>query len=102
MTTPNNRSGERPVWKRGWKRAMTVAEHSQRVEAGKKGGKAVMEKYGREHFVALREKGGGRPTFAEWVREANEREASGMSSRSRSGRGVKKEVKRFGATLPGE
>jgi len=36
---------------------MTAAE----LERNTKGGKALLQKYGREHYVALGKKGGGRP-----------------------------------------
>ena len=79
------------VWKRGWKRPLTVAQIASR----RRGGQAVLEKYGPEHFVELREKSGGRPTFMESVKKAHDRGAARAASRPRPGRVSKKEEQRL-------
>ena len=89
MTTPNDRTGDRKVWKRGWKRPLSEAQLGQRREAGKKGGKkggrAVVEKYGRQHFSEMGKKG-GKWNFFDTVAKAKSREANAAASRPRPGR----------------
>lgn len=50
------------------------SRHEQLVRAGRAGGTATAAKYGTEHYRAIGAKG-GRPTFREALRRAQEREA---------------------------
>jgi len=69
------------------KKPISEAQRQQR----RNNGLALKEKYGEGYFKELRKKGGGRPRFEEWVKEAKSREPD-LSSRPgpRPGRVSKK------------
>jgi len=81
----------------GQRRPLSEAQIEQRRAAGRRGGRAVVEKYGRAYMAELRKdgggkgKGGGRPTFEQWLAAAREREALIQARRPRPGRVSKKE-----------
>ncbi len=54
----------------------------RRIERARKGGEALRDRYGREHFVAMGRLG-GRPTWDQVVDKANAREAATPSKRGR-------------------
>ncbi len=68
------------------KRQLSEAETRQRRDNGL----GLVAKYGKRYFSDLRKKGGGRPTFDAWVKQAKSREAVIAASRQRSGRVSKK------------
>ena len=47
----------------------------RRTERARKGGRSLLERYGREHFAAMGRKG-GRPTFWESLAKAEKRAAA--------------------------
>ena len=64
------------------KRKLSEAETRQRRDNGL----GLVAKYGKGYFSELRKKGGGRPTFDAWVKQAESREAALSASRQRPGR----------------
>ncbi len=64
------------------KRKLSEAETRQRRDNGL----GLVAKYGKGYFSELRKKGGGRPTFDAWVKQAKCREAALSASRQRPGR----------------
>ncbi len=79
------------------KRQLSEAETRQR----RNNGLGLVAKYGKSYFAELRKKGGGRPTFDEWVKQAKSREAETTASRQRPGRVSKKEESVSPLTLSG-
>ena len=54
----------------------------KRTERGRKGGQALLQRYGREHFIAMGRRG-GRPTWREALLRAEARAAETRTKRGR-------------------
>ncbi len=79
------------------KRQLSEAATRQRRDNGL----GLAAKYGNGYFSELRKRGGGRPTFDAWVKQAKGREAVIAASRQRPGRVSKKEESVSPLTLSG-